>query len=88
MNPISAQIKQSPPLHKDDEHLAPLEAAARIYCAHMGQDPDHMNRQEGMIVGVPILRPTWCFAAEKLLDLIQMMDALKKRPAIFEQQTH
>lgn len=75
-------------LEDHETHLAPLEAAARVYCKHMGQDPDHMNSVPTAIAGVDRRRPTWLFAAEKLLDLIQMLDSLKQRPANFDTQTH
>jgi hypothetical protein len=63
-------------LEDHDAHLAPMEGAARIYCAHMDQDPDHMNTIPSAIAGVDRFRPTWLFAAEKLIDLIYMLDSL------------
>ncbi len=61
------------------EHLTPIEPAARVYCAMLGHDPDQtITQDEGPIVGVPKLRPMWHLAAEKLLDLMQMLTALKQ----------
>lgn len=61
------------------DHLKPLEAAARIYCAMNDQDADeNMKVPHPMLEGVPFFRPAWHFAAEALLNLNQMLVALRQ----------
>lgn len=59
-------------------HLLPLEPAARHYCASLGVDPDQMLADKpGLLVGVVNARPQWHLAAEKLLDMMHMMAAIR-----------
>ena len=62
------------------DHLAPLEAAARIFCKMQDQDADEvMEVPHPMgLAGVKFTRPAWHFAAEALLNLNQMLVALKR----------
>ena len=60
------------------DHLNPIEPAARLYCGMLGIDPDQqMAADHDLLAGVVNARPQWHFAAEKLLDLMQMLNALK-----------
>lgn len=66
----------------NDDHLAPLENAARFYCQHSGLDPDQRferPRQTGLILpGQPKeTRPRWKFVAEELLDMHIRLQALQ-----------
>lgn len=61
------------------DHLAPLEPAARIFCAMNGQDPDEqMPVPHPMGLAVPFSRPAWHFAADQMLNLSQMLAAMKQ----------
>lgn len=88
MTDNTINLKKPYILDENEAHLAPLEEAARIYCRHLGQDPDHMNAAPGRFEGIPVRKPTWVFAAEKLIDLIYALDSLKQRPANFNAPTH
>lgn len=60
------------------DHLTPLEPAARVFCQMNGQDPDEqMGGEHPLLAGVKHTRPAWHFAAEALLNLTQMLTALK-----------
>jgi hypothetical protein len=62
------------------DHLAPLEVAARIYCQMQDQDADEKMEVPHPLglAGVKLTRPAWHFAAEALLQLNQMLVALKR----------
>lgn len=64
----------------DFSHLAPLEPAARIFCGMNDQDPDEeMQVPHPMgLAGVKFTRPAWHFAAENMLNLSQMLAAMKQ----------
>lgn len=63
----------------DFDHLNPLEPAARIFCAMQGQDPDEqMQVPHPFLQGVPFTRPAWHFPAENMLNLNQMLVAMKQ----------
>lgn len=60
-------------------HLAPMEAAARIFCAKIGADPDEQVRvPHPFIQGAAITAPFWYGPAEELLHLATMLTALKE----------
>lgn len=61
------------------DHLKPLERAARIFCDMNAQNPDEqMAVPHPMLQGVALHRPAWHFAAEALLNLNQMLVALRR----------
>ena len=61
------------------DHLKPLERAARIFCQMNAQDADEqMSVPHPMLQGIQLHRPAWHFAAEALLNLNQMLVALKQ----------
>lgn len=62
----------------DYSHLTPLEPAARVFCKMNDQDPDEqMKGNHPLLAGVSHSRPAWHFAAEALLNLSQMLTALR-----------
>lgn len=65
------------------DHLAPLEPAARIFCAMNGQDADEPMRVPHPLglQGVEFTRPAWHFAAEQMLNLSQMLTAMRQASA-------
>lgn len=64
----------------DFSHLAPYEPAARIFCAMRELDPDEQLEVPHPLglAGVPFRRPQWHFAAENLINLSQMLTAMKQ----------
>lgn len=61
------------------EHLAPLEAAARIFCAKIGANPDEQVQvPHPFIQGAAISAPLWYGPAEELLHLATMIASLKE----------
>ena len=64
----------------DYSHLAPLEPAARIFCGMKGYDPDELLPVPHPLglANVEFSRPQWHFAAENLLNLSQMLGALRQ----------
>ncbi len=65
-------------------HLTPYEPAARILCGMQNQDPDQKVPAPHPLGlrGVEYTRPAWEFAAEALIDLSQMLAALKQAAAL------
>lgn len=59
--------------------LTPYEAAARLYCAQTGQDPD-----AEMVIPHPFLRgttqrvPFWHAIAERMVDLSLLLTSMRK----------
>lgn len=72
----------------DYAHLAPLEAAARIYCKMNDQDADERMRVPHPmgLQGVEFTRPAWHFAAEHMLNLSQMLAAMRQAAVQAPQQ--
>ena len=63
----------------DYSHLAPFETAARIFCGMNDQNPDEeMGGQHPLLAGVKHTRPAWHFAAEALMNLSQMLTAMRR----------
>jgi hypothetical protein len=63
----------------DYAHLAPLEPAARAFCAMRQQDADEaMAVPHPLVKGAKLQRPAWHFAAENLLNLSMMLVALRE----------
>ena len=63
----------------DFTHLKPYEPAARILCGMHDQDADEqMQVPHPVGLAVPFSRPAWHFAAENLINLSQMLSALKQ----------
>lgn len=64
----------------DFSHLAPYERAARIFCGMRDLDPDEsLEVPHPMgLAGVAFTRPQWHFAAENLINLSQMLTAMKQ----------
>lgn len=64
----------------DYAHLTPFEPAARIYCGMVDQDPDEqMELPHPMgLAGVKFTRPAWHFPAENMINLSQMLSAMKQ----------
>ena len=61
-----------------DLHLLPLEHAARHLAAVRGLDPDRKMRiphPDGL--AVLVVRSAWLFLADELLELAQMLTALR-----------
>lgn len=61
-----------------DQHLFPLEPAARILCTMRGGDPDQVVKvphPQGLVSYVE--RALWLFAAEELLGYMQCGVALQ-----------
>lgn len=61
--------------------LAPYEAAARIYCAKYGIDPDERvpSGEQSSIIGAGAkLIPQWMPVASELLDLSIMLTSLRE----------
>lgn len=59
--------------------LAAYERAARLYCAKLGLDPDEeLDAPHPLGFAVRYTRLQWEFAAEKLIDLSQMLTALRE----------
>lgn len=71
-------------------HLAPLEKAARIFCQLNDRDADEeLEVPHPMgLAGVKFSRPAWHFAAEALLNLNQMLVALKRAAELQQPQAH
>ena len=67
----------------DFAHLAPLEAAARLFCTSQDQDPDEqMEVPHPMgLAGVKFSRPAWHFPAENMLNLSLMLACMRRYPA-------
>lgn len=64
----------------DFAHLQPYEAAARIFCKMNDRDPDEqceMPHPLGL-AGVPFSRPAWHFPAEHMINLSQMLTAMRQ----------
>lgn len=60
-------------------HLQPLEAAARIYCAKVGINPDEqIQTPHPLGLALPFSVPRWTIEAERLLDLSMMLTAIKE----------
>lgn len=60
-------------------HLAPLETAARIFCAKIGVDPDEQVRMpHPLIRGATIGTPFWHGPAEEMLHLSAMLASFKE----------
>ena len=82
-------------LHPDDQHLAPIERAARLYCTKTGTDPDRQvpvpgRRPSGMVLPTA-QRPTraaWLFVAEELYDLSLRFWALRTAATIKDPPAH
>lgn len=73
---------QQPDISFDKDHLKPLERAARILCAMNGDDPDAPQKVPHPLgLAVPFAEPLWHSAAEALLNLTQMLSALKQAHA-------
>jgi len=66
-------------MHIDYTHLNPFEPAARIFCQLQQQDADEPLRVPHPLglTGVEYTRPAWHFAAENLINISQMLTALK-----------
>ena len=63
----------------DFTHLTPFEPAARIYCAMNDRDPDQqMQVEHPFLAGVPFSRPAWHFPAENMINLSQMLTAMRR----------
>lgn len=61
------------------DHLTPYEPAARIYCTMNDQDPDQeMEVPHPFIQGAGLKRPAWHFPAENMINLSQMLTAMKQ----------
>jgi hypothetical protein len=66
----------------DYAHLKPYERAARIFCAMNEQAPDEaMPLKHPLGLQVPFSRPAWHFAAEALINLSQMLVAMRQAEA-------
>lgn len=67
----------------DFTHLAPLEAAARMFCQTQDQDPDEaLEVPHPMgLQGVKFTRPAWHFPAENMLNLSLMLACMRRFPA-------
>ena len=62
----------------DYNHLTPFEPAARIFCQLQQQDADEPLRVPHPLgLAVEYTRPAWHFAAENLINISQMLQALK-----------
>ncbi len=66
----------------NDDHLLPLESAARFYCKQKGVDPDRgveVKATTGLILPRQRVRvrPAWMFIAEELLDLNIRLQAVQ-----------
>lgn len=67
----------------NDDHLLPLESAARFYCKHRGLNPDQLidvkDTNAIVIVARPKTqkKPVWKFIAEELLDLNIRLQAVQ-----------
>ena len=73
----------------DYTHLTPFEPAARIYCAMNDQDPDQaMEVPHPMLAGVGLKRPAWHFPAENMINLSQMLSAMKQAAQIQQSKAH
>lgn len=71
----------------DFQHLTPLEPAARIFCAMNQQDPDEeMQVPHPFLQGIPLKRPAWHFAAENMLNLSQMLAAMKQAAQLQQEE--
>lgn len=59
--------------------LAPYEAAARIYCAKTGMDPDaEMVQRHPHLRGVTVRVPFWHKVAEQMIDLSLMLTSIRE----------
>ena len=66
----------------NDDHLLPLESAARFYCKQKGVDPDRgveVKASTGLILPRQRMRmrPAWMFIADELFDLNIRLRALQ-----------
>lgn len=63
----------------NNAHLKPYEAAARIYCAKIGVDPDAtVKERHPFIAGLTRDVPAWHGAASQLIELSLMLSAMKE----------
>lgn len=73
----------------DYDHLTPYEPAARIFCQMQEQDADEeMEVPHPFIKGVQMTRPAWHFAAENMINLSQMLTAMKQAAMMATQTEH
>ena len=67
----------------NDDHLYPLESAARFYCRHRGLNPDQLIDVKDTSALVIVARPkvskvpVWKMIAEELIDLHIRLQALQ-----------
>lgn len=62
-----------------EEQLKPYEAAARIYCAKIGADPDEpIALPHPIIQGAVFSIPTWTDVAERMLDLSVLLSSIRQ----------
>lgn len=67
------------PASPDVDIYAPYEGAARIYCRNTGMDPDVLVPvPHPVIVDATDMVPAWRLAARSLMDLSEMLVALKQ----------
>ena len=64
----------------DFTHLTPYEPAARIFCGMNSQDPDEQMQVPHPLglAGVKFTRPAWHFPAENMINLSQMLTAMRQ----------
>ena len=66
-------------LNETPPRLAPLEAAARLYCAKAGINPDErIDAHHPLIRGATVSEPAWHREAERLLDLAMMLSSMRE----------
>lgn len=75
-------MKVTPPVARPAsaaDIYAPYEPAARIYCTNTGMDPDNLVPiPHPVIAGTQDMVPAWRLAARSLMDLSEMLVALKQ----------
>lgn len=66
-------------MNAPEDHLAPFEMAARIYCSRRGVDPDAaVPTPHPIIKGATVNHIAWRLEAERLLDLSMMLSAMRQ----------
>lgn len=59
------------------EQLAPVKAAAIIYCKKIGQRPEaDVPAPHPSGLDTPYARPTWAFIGDQMMDLLLMLQAI------------
>jgi len=62
-----------------DRRVTAYQVHARIYCAHVGINPDEMvSVPHPTLAGVATRQPQWYLIAERLFDLSMLLIALRE----------